>query len=189
VGRTRTFLAIDPGKALLERVQRLQQELAEFGANVKWVEPANLHLTLLFLGEVDDRDLVAICRAASEATAAIDEFSFTLEGVGCFPNARRPRVLWVGVEQGKEALIALHGAIEDPLLEMGCYRREARPFTPHLTIGRVNSDDGAGELATALAARNGWKGGEANVREVLVMGSELKSNGPKYTVLGRARLA
>lgn len=188
MARTRTFLAIDPGKFLVDRVHRLQDQLAEYGGDVKWVEPANLHLTMLFLGEIDDRDLVSVCRATSDVTATLDRFAFTLAGVGCFPNMRRPRVLWVGVEEGKESLVGLHAAIEAPLLELGCYRREARPFTPHLTIGRVNSEHGESILASALAERKSWQGGESNVHEVLVMGSELKSSGPKYTILGRARL-
>ena len=172
MGRTRTFLAIDPGKLLVDRVRRLQDELGELGADVKWVEPANLHLTMLFLGEIDDRELVSVCRATSAVTEKLNRFAFTLEGVGCFPNMRRPRVLWVGVEGGKESLIALHAAIEAPLLALGCYRREARPFTPHLTIGRVNSEHGESILASALAERTGWQGGESNVHEVLIMGSE-----------------
>ena len=90
MARIRTFLAIDPGKLLRERVQDLQDELAERRAAVKWVEAANLHLTLLFLGEVEDRDLAAICRATSKVAAEIDPFTLSLEGVGCFPNMRRP---------------------------------------------------------------------------------------------------
>src|SRR5580704_3947079 len=100
MARIRTFLALDPGKLLRNHVQSLQDELAERGAAVKWVEAANLHLTLLFLGEVEDRDLAAICRATSKVTSELSCFSLTLEGVGGFPNMRRPRVLWVGVGEG-----------------------------------------------------------------------------------------
>jgi 2'-5' RNA ligase len=154
---------------------------------VKWVETANLHLTLLFLGEVEDRELAAICRATTAVAGKIDRFTLTLEGVGSFPNMRRPRVLWVGVGDGKEAVLALHAALENELLELGCYRREARPFTPHLTLGRVNSDEGGEALVTALADQSAWLGGETTIGEVLIMSSELKRDGPVYTVLGRAR--
>jgi 2'-5' RNA ligase len=180
-------LAIDPGKPLRERVVNLQDQLAECGADVKWVEAANLHLTLLFLGEVEDRELAAICRATSAVAAKIDRFTFALEGVGCFPNMRRPRVLWVGAGEGKHAVLALHAALEKELLELGCYRREARPFTPHLTLGRVNSDEGDEALLAALAEKAAWLGGETTIQEVLIMSSELKRDGPVYTVLGRAR--
>jgi RNA 2',3'-cyclic 3'-phosphodiesterase len=189
MARIRTFLALDPGKLMRDRVQNLQDELAGGGAAVKWVEAANLHLTLLFLGEVEDRDLAAICRATSKVAAQIDPFALSLEGVGCFPNMRRPRVLWVGVGEGKEAVTALHAALETPLLEMGCYRRESRPYTPHLTLGRVESDESDATLVEALATQANWQGGETTIHEVLVMSSELKRDGPVYTVLGRARLA
>ena len=189
MARIRTFLAIDPGKLLRDRVRNLQDELAERGASVKWVEAANLHLTLLFLGEVEDRDLAAICRATSKVAAEIDPFTLSLEGVGCFPNMRRPRVLWVGVGEGKEAVTALHAALELPLLEMGCYRRESRPYAPHLTLGRVESEEGGEILVAALDAQANWQGGETAIPEVLVMSSELNRDGPVYTVLGRARLA
>jgi 2'-5' RNA ligase len=187
MARMRTFLAIDPGKPLRERVRNLQDELAETCSGVKWVEGANLHLTLLFLGEVNDRDLVAICRATSEVAAGITRFQLVLEGVGGFPNMRRPRVLWVGVGEGRSAVTALHAALEDRLLELGCYRREARPFTPHLTLGRVESDESDESLAATVAAKAQWQGGETTIQEVLIMSSELKRDGPVYTVLGRAR--
>jgi RNA 2',3'-cyclic 3'-phosphodiesterase len=188
MARMRTFLALDPGKALHDRILTLQDQLAECGADVKWVEPANLHMTLLFLGEVEDRDLAGICRATAEVAAQLIPFTLTLAGVGCFPNLRRPRVLWVGVGEGREAVCAMHAALESPLLELGCYRREARPFTPHLTLGRVNSEAGNDALVEALRENAAWHGGETTIHEILVMSSELLRTGPLYTVLGRARL-
>jgi len=76
---------------------------------------------------------------------------------------------------------------EPPLLDLGCYRREERHYTPHITLGRVKSDRPADRLALALAKQAAWKGGETTVREVLVMSSELRPQGPVYTVLSRAR--
>jgi 2'-5' RNA ligase len=188
MARLRTFLALDPGKALHERLLNLQEKLAEAGGDVKWVEAANLHLTLHFLGEVEDRDLAAICQVTSEVAASLDRFTFSLHGVGCFPNARRPRVLWVGVGEGRDAVIGLHAALEQPLLDLGCYRRETRPFAPHLTVGRVNSERASEQLTASLKARADWHGGETTIEEVLVMSSELLRSGPVYTVLGRGRL-
>lgn len=188
MARLRTFLALDPGKALRDRLLTLQEKLAEAGADVKWVEAANLHLTLHFLGEVEDRDLAAICRVTNDVAGQVDRIPISLQGVGCFPNARRPRVLWVGLGEGRDDVTALHAALEQPLLDLGCYRREARAFTPHLTMGRVNSDKGNDRLAASLATRANWHGGETTIEEVLVMSSELLRSGPVYTVLGRARL-
>src|ERR1700756_326576 len=121
--RIRTFLAIDVGPEIRERLVSLQQDLATIQTEVKWVEPENLHLTLLFLGEVDQREIIDICRAAQKAVAALPAFTMSVEGVGCFPNARRPRTLWVGVGKGTAEVTKVHDAIEAPLLDMGNYRR------------------------------------------------------------------
>jgi 2'-5' RNA ligase len=109
--------------------------------------------------------------------------------LGGFPNAHHPRVLWVGIGQGSQEIIALHDAIEQPLLDLGCYRREARKFTPHLTIGRVKTGRPEASVTQALAKHASWQGGQAVVREVLVMSSELTPTGPRYAVLSRAKLA
>lgn len=185
---TRTFIAIDPGQAIRDRLVSLQENLAKSGADVKWVEPKNLHLTLLFLGEVDQRDLVSVCRAVAETAAARLAFPMTLEKTGAFPNTRRPKTLWVGVGQGAQEVCAVHDSIETPLLELGCYRREGRAYTPHLTLGRVRADKSAESLTASLAKYADWRGGETTVHEVLVMGSELNPDGPVYTVLGRGKL-
>jgi 2'-5' RNA ligase len=188
MARLRTFIAVDLGKAIRDRAVALQEALARVGTEVKWVEPENLHVTLLFLGEVEDREVPAVCRAVAECAARQAAFPMTIERAGCFPNPRRPRTLWIGVGQGTQELCALHDALEDPLLELGCYRREDRPYTPHITLGRVKSDRPTDKLAGALAKQAGWQGGEILVREVLVLSSELTPKGPVYTVLSRAQL-
>lgn len=188
MARLRTFIAVDIGKTIRDRAVALQEKLAEAGSAVKWVEPENLHVTLLFLGEVDDRDVPAVCRVVAEQTLEHPSFRLSIERVGCFPNLRRPRILWIGVGAGTQELCAVHDSLEPPLLELGCYRREERKYTPHITLGRVKSDRPADKLAAALAQHAGWQGGEITVNEILVMSSELTPRGPNYTVLSRAKL-
>lgn len=189
MGRIRTFVAVDVGDAMRSRLASAQQTLAQATSDVKWVEAENLHVTLLFLGEVDERDLLKVCRAVQGVAAAQPAFRLEASGVGCFPNARRPRVVWAGIGEGASELTALHDALEPPLLELGCYRREDRPFTPHLTLGRTKSDAPAEALAQALPKLATWRGGSVDVRELRVYSSELASRGPTYTVLARAKLA
>lgn len=186
--RLRTFIAVDLGKPLRERLVALQAQLAQSGAAVKWVETENLHVTLLFLGEVDERELPPLCRAVSVVCGRHDRFDLRLETVGCFPNPRRPRVVWAGVGAGASELVALHDALEPPLLELGCYRREERQYTPHITLGRVQSDQSADALTATLLKQARWRGGEVEVREVQVMSSQLTPRGPEYAVLSRAKL-
>ncbi len=189
MARLRTFIAVGLTKPLRDKTVALQEALASADAPVKWVEPENLHVTLLFLGEVNDRDLPDVCRAVSDACAGVRGFRMSVEGVGCFGNPRRPRTLWAGVGEGAQELVALHDALEPPLLDLGCYRREERQYSPHITLGRVRSERPADQLAEALKRQAGWKGGDTFVREVLVMSSELTPDGPLYTVLSRAKLA
>jgi 2'-5' RNA ligase len=188
MARIRTFIAVDIGKAIRDRAVALQETLARTGAEVKWVEPENLHVTLLFLGEVDDREIPTICRAVSDVCASQAAFVLRIATLGCFGNPRRPRTLWIGTAEGSQQLCALHDALEPPLLDLGCYRREERKYTPHVTLGRVKSDRPNEKLAAALAKHTGWQGGEVPVREVLVLSSKLTPAGPEYTVLSRGKL-
>jgi len=197
MARLRTFIAVELARPQKDRLLAVQEYLTatlaspprKGGQGVKWVEEENLHVTLLFLGEVDDRELVRVCQAVSGCCAEHACFTLTLSGISGFPNPRRPRVIYAGIEEGAEELKALHADLEPPLLELGCYRREDRPYTPHVTLGRARSEGGGDTLATALARYSDWQGGTTDVRQVLVMSSELTRDGPSYTVLSRGKLA
>ena len=186
--RTRTFIGVDIGEGIRTSAVALQQALARTGATVKWVEPENLHISLLFLGEVDDRELHAVCKAVKEVAAGEPPFPLRVSGVGAFPNARRPKVLWAGVTEGADELQRLYSALEAKRLELGCYRKEERGYTAHLTLGRVKGDADGFALAAELPKRMAWDGGRTAVDEVLVFSSELGRDGPVYTVIGRAAL-
>jgi 2'-5' RNA ligase len=186
--RTRTFIAVELSKAIRDRLVELQECLSATAKDVKWVEPENLHVTLLFLGEVDDRELPAVCRAVQNALAAQPAFPMTVQGAGCFPNPRRPRVLWVGIGQGVQQVVAVHDVLEEPLLALGCYRREERRYTPHITLGRRRSEGPADALARSLTQHQAFNAGELTVCAIHVMASQLTSTGPCYSVLSRARL-
>src|SRR5262245_49764630 len=179
--RLRTFIAVAPDPFTHDRLVGLQERLAEAGVPVKWVEPDNLHLTLLFLGEVDARETPAVCAAVADVCRGVTAFPMTLAGAGAFPTPRRPRTLIVHVTEGGDELAP-------PLLALGCYRREERAYTPHLTLGRVKGQAAAEPLAAAVEQFERWQGGQSQVREVLVMSSELRAAGPEYTVLSRAPL-
>jgi RNA 2',3'-cyclic 3'-phosphodiesterase len=189
MARRRTFLGIDVGDPIRQHLVALQEELGGIAGDVKWVEPENMHITLLFLGEVEQREFIDICRVAQRAVREMPTFMMSIEGAGAFPNPRRPRTLWVGVGAGAAEVGAVHDAIEAPLLEMGSYRRETRGYVPHVTLGRVRGEVPNEELAKVLTQHKDWSAGEVLVREVHVMTSELTSDGPSYTVLGRAKLA
>ncbi len=188
MARLRTFVAVELSKELRARCVALQETLARAGADVKWVEPENIHVTLLFLGEVEDRTVADVCRAVALVAGRHEGFPLAVETVGCFPNPRRPRVVWAGVGAGSAELVGLHDALETPLLDLGCYRREERQYTPHITLGRVRGEQQTDRLAAALAKKADWQAGTVDVKELLVLSSELRREGPTYTVLGRGKL-
>lgn len=188
MARTRTFLAIDLNDAIRKQAQAVQTLLAASGAAVRWVSPKNLHITLQFLGDVSDRDLAEVCRLVLKAVSKNESFRITVSGLGAFPNTRRPKVIWVGVDEGRDALLRLYSAIAAPLEAAGLYRPEDRPYTPHLTLGRVVSDADGEHIATRITEHRCWTAGVTNVDEVLILASELRRGGPEYSVIGRCPL-
>lgn len=186
--RLRTFIAVLLDDAVRRRVTALRDELASLAPDVKWVEPENLHVTMLFLGEVDALEVVDVCRAVREVCGQYPPLELTLAGVGCFPNERRPKVFWAGIDQGREALIALHHALEAPLLRLGAYRREEREFTPHVTLGRARGGEIPESLRQQLKRAGQWRGGRLEVDAIHVMSSELTPQGPRYSIVSRETL-
>jgi 2'-5' RNA ligase len=186
--RTRTFLAVELDPAVVQAATALQAVLAKSAAGVRWASPTTFHVTLQFLGEVDDRELHTVCRTAEVVCRRLPPFPLSLRGVGAFPNLRRPKTVWAGVSDGAVELQRLFAALEDELLSVGGYRRENRPYTPHLTLGRVTTDDDSVGLASALSKFEAWAGGTTAVGEVVVFTSQLRRDGPEYTAVGRAAL-
>ena len=189
MGRTRTFIAVAIAEDTRDSAIALQEIFGKTGAEVNWVESESMHITLLFLGEVDDRELHSICRAVKEIAAREPPFTLRVSGVGAFPNARHPKIVWAGITDGAEILKRLYDDLETKMLDLGGYRKEVRGYTPHLTLGRVKADRDGFTLAPELAKRQSWDGGRTVVNEVLVFSSELEKSGPVYTVLGRGALS
>ncbi len=186
--RVRTFVAVELAPRLKKQVERLITRLSSQGAGVKWVETENLHITLKFLGEIDNPEVPQVCRAVAQAVAPYDPFELELEGVGAFPRLQRPRVLWVGVGRGREQLQQLQRDIEDRLYKLG-YPREARPYEPHLTIGRVKrAGPEMDRLAQELERHKQFAPGAMWVEEAVVFASQLGRGGPTYTPLGHLAL-
>lgn len=189
MGRTRTFIGVAVGDEVRRSAAALQQSLAQAGGDVNWVSADNFHVTLLFLGDVDDRELPAVARTMADAVAGEPPFVLRVQGVGAFPNLRRPKTVWAGIADGAAELRRLHVLLEGPLCELGAYRREDRPYSPHLTLGRVKSEADGQALAPALGTHADWSGGRATVGEVVLFASDLRREGPVYKVLARGELA
>ena len=185
--RIRTFIAVGIPAAIREQLGELQQSLAPHAEDVKWVDPDKVHLTIKFLGEVDERDIYEVCKRVGEVAGAWVAFECSVARAGAFPNATRPRVIWAGVSSGAAELTEIHDALDDALGELG-YPLENRSFTPHFTIGRVRRTAPNPKLRAAVDSLADWQAGSFRVSEILVMASDLSSDGPTYSVMGRGRL-
>lgn len=184
----RTFVAVEIPGEVQERAGQLIARLRGTDAKVRWVEPRNLHWTLKFLGDVDLRETPEIIAAVAEAVAPFAPFDVEARGAGAFPDPRRPRTLWIGMGEGSEEMIELHGAVERSLAKLG-FREEGRKFRPHVTIGRVrNSPVGIDKLAQLVQQNADFESGLSTVYEVTVFTSELDRDGPTYEPLGHAEL-
>jgi 2'-5' RNA ligase len=143
---------------------------------------------LKFLGDVDAKETHRVCQAVQDAVADAAPFEFEVRGAGAFPKANRPRTVWVGGGHGSEAMIELNRRIEAGLAKLG-FRKEARRFQPHLTIGRVRRGGPAvAELGKLIGERADVELGLTKVHEVIVFSSQLDRSGPTYEALARAPL-
>jgi 2'-5' RNA ligase len=176
----RLFIAINVDSALQAPLAAVQATLKTTAAPVSWVKPENLHFTLKFLGEVPETRLPALQETFRSSVAGLHSFTLSLAGLGTFPPRGRPRVVWVGVEQGVEEMKMLQGRIDETLLPLG-FAREARPFQPHLTLGRVRDVGRLDALLAALRATEIGRVGQMQVRCVDLMRSQLNPAGSVYT--------
>ena len=179
------FIAIElPSEVrarLAEHIQSLRKAMPDVRAS--WTREDSLHLTLKFLGEIPMAKVEALSLAAGTAARARNRFDLVVGDCGAFPTQGQPRVLWIGVEDQSGKLARLHQALENECVQAG-FARETRPFNPHLTIARLRQPHGSRKLAQ-LHKQIGFLSEPFAVSELLVIRSELSSEGSRYTVSSR----
>ncbi len=181
----RCFLAISFSAPVKERLRKLQQELARSQANVRWVRPEGLHLTLKFFGNVPPETIPLIDQQAQKIAQKFPPFVLHLTKLGAFPSMRRPRVIWVGLNGELEKLKELQRQLEGAFAVLG-FAPEARKFVPHVTLGRVKSLKGIKKLYALMdryapEVGQGWE--KIEVNELVLYQSTLKPTGAIYTPL------
>jgi 2'-5' RNA ligase len=154
---------------------------------VAWVAPENLHVTLKFLGGIDEARVQGVIDALHTSVRRHPPFAIDVGGLGAFPSSTRPRVLWAGLTAGSASLGALAAAVDDVLAPLD-FPREARAFSPHITLGRVREPKRAPALAEALAVAAGRPFGHVPVEAVALMRSHLSPRGARYTALATVPL-
>lgn len=182
----RAFIAIDLDPGLKAAVGDLLRALEATRADVRWTGPGGFHLTLKFLGQIDDAKADRVKAVLKGAASRHKSFGLRLAGTGAFPSERGPRVLWAGIEAGPE-LAALQGDLEKELEAEG-FPREDRAFKPHLTLGRVKGRDRLDKAMTELAKRGGDDFGGMTVVKVALFESRLRPEGAEYRIIDEAPL-
>lgn len=177
----RLFVALNLPVEVRDRLAAAEDRLRRAQADVSWVRPENVHVTLKFLGETEAKRLERIRPALHEVARAGAPFAMGVSGVGSF-GGRVPRVVWVGVGEGADPLTQLAGRIEAALARVGV-PKERRGFTAHLTLGRVRSARNADALVAALQELHGEAFGALTATRFDLMQSELRPTGSVYTVL------
>jgi RNA 2',3'-cyclic 3'-phosphodiesterase len=186
----RLFTAVELGESVRAEAGALSAELRERAgrtapsARVTWVPDDRMHLTLRFIGEVDDARAEGILRALREPLP-VAPFAISFGDLGAFPPKGAPRVIWIGVTDGRDAAVRTESAISDRLHALGV-PREDRPYRPHLTLARVR--EAAGLRASTLFAGLEVRLGQARVDAITLFQSRLSPKGPSYTVLERTPL-
>jgi 2'-5' RNA ligase len=187
----RTFIAIELSEEIRSALGQVQSHLKYAGADVKWVNPQNIHLTLKFLGEVDEKKLEKVKTALDGVAASSRAFELSLKEIGAFPAVDHPRVVWVGLDKGSDESKALAQNIDESLSKIG-FQKETRPFAAHVTIGRVRSPHNKLALKEKIISYNTnderRTTSDERVSSITLFKSALTPQGPVYTVLHESKL-
>lgn len=180
----RTFIAVPISEAIRLTLKEFQVQLGQSKSIIKWVAPKNIHLTLHFLGELEVFQIEQVNKLIAKITASEKPFKIDIEGTGAFPQLSRPRILWVGLTSGKNDLIRLHQALKKELSKVNLLN-EHKPFSPHITLGRVRSSNGINHLRNILQENQQQQWGSQSVESIELIQSLLYPSGPVYRVLNR----
>ncbi len=190
----RAFIAIELPEEVRQKLDAVEKQIQAQGGEagrkaVRWVSSGNMHLTLKFLGEVSTANVQSLAGMLQKEASRHHGFVMTIGGLGAFPNARRPRVIWIGTEAPPE-LSSLQKAIEAETRQLG-YPAEERPFSPHLTLGRISQNARPEEINAVAQVLGDIKVGELGrvpVDSIHLFQSDLRPSGAVYTSLYNFKL-
>ena len=175
----RTFIAIEIDPTHKQKLLHLISTLKSSNSDVKWVTEHQMHLTLKFLGNIEETKVQEISDALTSIANSTREFTITLSNIGTFPNAKRPRVIWIGVNKGKNKLKLLAGQIETELEKLD-FPKETRDFKSHLTLGRVRSPKNLQNLTKLLTEVSFQSESAIKINKLILFQSTLTPKGAIY---------
>ena len=181
--KIRSFLAFELPLEIKGVVARVSDELRQSTLDAKWVKPVNIHLTVVFMGNIETDDIPAIGEEAKKVCSTHGAFDISLNGMGCFPNTRKPRVIWLGLDGDLERMSCFRDALQERLIPFGI-KEEKRRFKPHLTLGRFRRPKRMdSEGLEFLSEYEDLTSPVCPLNELVLFKSELKPGGARYTRL------
>jgi 2'-5' RNA ligase len=183
----RSFLAIEIPRAIQKKIEEVQEDLKSSHEDVRWVSPEKIHLTLKFFGNIEESRIEPIIQLIEGPIQTTPSFFLKVRGVGAFPHLKNPRVIWMGLVDGKEVLAYVQKQLERELEKIG-FEPEERVFHPHLTLGRMKSSKGKEALVGRMERHQEEEFGDFQVERVVLFKSDLRPTGPIYTPLREVRL-
>jgi 2'-5' RNA ligase len=185
----RCFIAIEAPEDIQDSLGRIQDKLrGGAGSDVKWTEPRNIHLTVKFLGDVNEPDLPKVCDAMSACALAAAPIELDVSGLGTFPESGPPRVVWAGVTGDVERLAKLVESVEQAIADAVGIAPERRPYHAHLTLGRCRSTRATERLTQAIDANRAASPGAFTADRLVLFMSELQRGGAVHTPMATAPL-
>ncbi len=182
----RLFVAIELDHPVRRALEKAQEQLRRRSDAVRWVHPSLMHLTVRFLGDVADDRVPAVSEAIVAAARAAEPFAMTVGGCGCFPPRGAVRTVWAGVKEDTGCLAQCAEAVNRELETVG-FEREPRPFSAHMTLGRVRDDRSGGKLRDTVVVQP-LDDLDQQVESITLMSSVLSPKGPTYSAVSRAKL-
>jgi len=183
----RSFISVELPNELKKRIYASTSILQEIESGIKWVEEQNLHLTLKFLGWVEEKDTEKMINLTEEAARGLGSFKINFADLGTFPEGKSPRVIWIGITEGGERLKEITEKLEEKLSKAG-FRSEEREFSAHLTLGRVKDKKGVDLVVEKINQSKDQVFGELVVDHINIMKSTLTLKGPIYEKIKEVKL-
>ena len=178
----RLFVAVEITEEIRKKLAEFQDELKKVDADVGWVAPENLHITLKFIGYIDEEKIDAVINIIKDSMTHIRPFDLSYVGVGTLPTEKNPRVIFADIIDVGRVLTKIHERLDNQLVALGV-EHEDRKFEAHLTVGRIKTRRNVRKLIEDLNSYNGFDFGSEQVTQVVLMKSDLSPEGPIYTKL------
>ncbi len=183
----RAFIAFELADETIAFIQKIQEGLRSFGIKARWIRPENIHLTLKFLGDINNEDVKKAGDAIISAAGENASIALRAKSIGVFPGVKRPRVIWTGIVGQIEELVDFHNILDGKLQTIG-FPKEKRPFKGHLTIARIKKKIDAKRLIDVMKEYSGFESKTFMADEVVLFKSKLKPSGAVYSRLMSAEL-